>query len=315
MKILGVSFGSPNGANDCMCKEALMGAKEIGADVEFVHLLDWDIKNCTGCVTCSRSLTSGKGNICAIKDELDDFLGIMLDADGIVFCTPIFEKGATGFFHNLNDRLGPRMDRGINAFATELAEKTGGRKPDPRILKDKVVSFMGIGGSDWSTKVQNDCAMLALSPGWKIIDNVTFSWSKNIILEPEKVKIAHKIGVDLARAATDYDKAKYMGEPGVCPHCHSRNFFLDPESTHAICCLCGIEGDIVIRNGKVVFEFPEEQLSHAHDTMSGKMIHAKDIQVMEAKNIETRKHSADYKDRVQSYKDFIQPILPPHKRK
>jgi multimeric flavodoxin WrbA len=313
MKILGVSFGGPNGANDSMCKEALMGAKEMGAEVEFVHLLDWNIKNCTGCVACSRALTSGKGNVCIQKDELDVFLDLILDADGIVFCTPIFEKGASGLFHTLNDRLGPRMDRGINAFATELAEKTGGKKPDPRILKDKVVSFIGIGGSNWSTKVQNDCAMLALPAGWKIIDNVVFSWSKNIILDPEKVKVVHNIGVELAKAAADYNNAKYVGEPGVCSHCHSRNFYLDPESTHAICCLCGIEGDMVIKNGKITFEFPEEQLAHAHDTMSGKFIHARDIQMNEVKNIENRK-SDEYKNKVEAYKAFIQPILPSHKR-
>jgi len=257
MKILGVSFGGPNGANDSMCREALMGAREMGADIEFVHILDWDIKNCTGCVACSRSLVSGKGNVCTQRDELDAFLDLMLDADGIVFCTPIFEKGATGLFHTLNDRLGPRMDRGINAFATEMAEKNGGKKPDPRFLKDKVVSFMGIGGSDWSTKVQVDCGMLALSPAWKIIDNVTFSWSKNIILEPEKVAVAHRMGAELAKAASDYENSKYMGEPGVCPHCHSRNFFLDPESTHAVCELCGIEGDITGRDGRITYEVPE----------------------------------------------------------
>lgn len=313
MKILGVSFGGPNGANDSMCKEALMGAKEMGAEIEFVHLMDWDINNCTGCVACSISLVSGRGNICTQKDELDAFLDLLLDADGIVFCTPIFEKGATGLFHTLNDRLGPRLDRGINAFAMELAEKTGGKKPDPRILKDKVVAFMGIGGSDWSTKVQVDCGMLALSPAWKIIDNVTFSWSKGIILEPEKIAVARSIGVEIAKAAADYENSEYVGEQGICPHCHSRNFFLDPESTHAICELCGIEGELVINGGRLAFEFPDEQLAHAHDTMSGKFIHAKDIQVNEMKNMENKK-SDEYKNRVEAYKAFIQATPPPHKR-
>ena len=30
MKILGISGGTKNGANDCMCKEALLAAKEQG---------------------------------------------------------------------------------------------------------------------------------------------------------------------------------------------------------------------------------------------------------------------------------------------
>ena len=313
MKILGISFGGPNGANDSMCKEALMGAKEMGAEIEFVHILDWNIKNCTGCVACARALVTGKGNVCTQKDELDGLLNLILDADGIVFCTPIFEKGATGLFHTLNDRLGPRMDKGINLFGTEIAEKTGGKKPDPRFLKDKVVAFMGIGGSDWATKVQEDCAMLALPAGWKIIENKIFSWSKNIIMEPEKVAVAHEIGVELVKAAADYENARYLGEPGVCSHCHSRNFYLNPDSTNAICTVCGIEGEMVIKDGKLVFEFPEEQLGHAHDTLSGKFIHAKDIQENEAKNMGNRK-SDEYKNKVEAYKAFIKPVLPPHKR-
>jgi multimeric flavodoxin WrbA len=243
---------------------------------------------------------------------MDAFIELMLDADGIVFCTPIFEKGATGLFHTLNDRMGPRMDKGMNVIGTEIAAKTGGKMPDPRILKDKVVSFMGIGGSDWATAVQLDCAMLALPFAWKIIDNKTFAWSKNIILEDEKVAIAHKIGADLALAASDYEKAVYLGESGVCPHCHSRNFFLDPESTKAICELCGIEGELALNDGKITFVFPMEQVAHAHDTMSGKFIHAQDIKVNEMKNMENRK-SQVYKDRVEAYKSFIKPVPPPHK--
>ena len=38
MKILGISGGTKNGANDCMCKEALLAAKEQGAEIEFVRL-------------------------------------------------------------------------------------------------------------------------------------------------------------------------------------------------------------------------------------------------------------------------------------
>lgn len=34
MKILGISGGTKNGANDCMCKEALLAAKEQGAENE-----------------------------------------------------------------------------------------------------------------------------------------------------------------------------------------------------------------------------------------------------------------------------------------
>ena len=37
------------------------------------------------------------------------------------------------------------MDRGNNIIGTKIAEETGGTAPDPRILKDKVISFMSVG--------------------------------------------------------------------------------------------------------------------------------------------------------------------------
>ena len=114
MKILGVSLGTKNGSNDAMCKEALIAAQEMGAEVSFIHLLDWDIKHCTGCVACSRGLVMGKGNICTQKDEFDDFRDKILDADGIIWVDPIFECGASGLAHTIMDRFGPRMDRGMN---------------------------------------------------------------------------------------------------------------------------------------------------------------------------------------------------------
>ena len=71
MKILGISLGRKNGTNDSMCKEALMAAKEMGADVEFILMFDLDIKHCTGCTACTAAVFSGRGNKCVIKDDFE----------------------------------------------------------------------------------------------------------------------------------------------------------------------------------------------------------------------------------------------------
>ena len=309
MKILGISSGSKNGNNDAMCKEALMGAKENGAEVEFVRLLDLDLKYCTGCISCVMSLMMGKGNMCVLKDDFDWLLDKMLDADGIVFTSPVFVKGTPGVFHTIIDRFGPRLDRGNNIIATKIAEEKNGKKPDPRILKDKVVSYMGIGGSDWTTRIQCDHALQALSPGWKIIDNEVFSWSKGIIMEDKKVSRAHQIGVNLAKAAKDIESARYQGDAGICPHCHSRNFYLNEQAGETICCLCGIKGELKISAGKVSFVFPESQIEHAHDTIPGKFLHMDDIKENEGALMEMRKSDA-FKSRVANYKAFISASKP-----
>jgi multimeric flavodoxin WrbA len=309
MKILGISAGRKNQKNDAMCKEALMGAQEVGADIEFIRLLDLDIEHCTGCIACVNALMSGRGNMCALKDDFDWLLDKMLDADGVIFANPIFEKGVPGIFQTITDRFGPRMDRGNNVIATKIAKENGGKIPDPRILKDKVVSYMGFGGSDWVTRMQCDSAMQALTPAWKVIDNDIFPWSTDAVMNDDTVARAHQIGVNLAKAAQDIENAAYLGEEGVCPHCHSRNFFLDNQSTEAICCLCGIKGDIKVVDGKVKFDFPEEQLEHAHDTLSGKFEHAGDIDET-VKTFKKMLMSDEYKRRMSNYKKFISATMP-----
>lgn len=309
MKILGISGGQPNGSNDAMCKEALMGAKEMGAEVEFVRLLDLDLQCCKGCVACVMSLMSGRGNGCVLKDDFDWLLDKMLDADGILFTNPVFEKGAPAVFHIIMDRFGPRTDRGHSIIATEIAEKTGGTKPDPRFLQDKVISYVGIGGSDWTQRIACDHAIHAMSPAWTIIDNEVFPWSKGIIMEDEKVARMREIGQNLTAAAKDIPNAAYQGKKGVCPHCNSNNFYHDLESGDVICCLCGIVGEMAVKDDKMVFTYPPEQLEYAHDTPSGKAIHAEAVKKNE-ETITAYKKDPEFKARVDRYKAFIQPSRP-----
>ncbi len=309
MKVLGISAGTKNGNNDAMCKEALMGAKEQGAEIEFIRLLDLDLKHCTGCIACVSTLMSGKGGICSLKDDFEWLRDKMFDADAIVFSVPIFEKGAAAIFRTLTDRFGPRTDKGMNIIATKIAEATGGKAPDQRALKEKAVSYMGIGGSDWSTRTKCDFEMLSMIPMWKTIDNEVFEWSKCIIMEDEKIQKAHEIGVNLAKAAADYEKAEYLGDKGICPHCHNREIYLNDDATKAICCLCGIQGEIKVVDGKVTFEFPEEMLAHSHNTLPGKFEHADDIKRNEGKLLEWKK-TPEYKERLDKYKAFITATVP-----
>lgn len=51
------------------------------------------------------------------------------------------------------------------------------------------------------------------------------------------------------------------------------------------------------------------QLEHAHDTLSGKFIHAEDIKKTVAISMELKK-SDDYKQRIESYKNFITATKP-----
>lgn len=320
MKILGISGGTLNGANDSLCKEALMAAQEAGAEIEFINLNTLDLKPCTGCKACVMGLFSGKGNACVLKDDMQWLTDKMCDADGIVWAVPIFCKTAPGLFHNVMDRFGPRMDRGNLMIAQKIAEERGGKPIDPRYLKEKVVTYMGIGGSDWATRIQCDFATEALTPKWTVIDNQLFPWSLSIVMNDAAIAKAHQMGLDLAAAAKKIADGTfvpgpgiynedYKGPAGVCPYCHSMNFYLEPDGK-ATCCLCGTEGVMKNVDGKYVFEFDAEKwLPHAHDSISGKFIHGDDIMRNEG---EARALMAteEAKARKKKYREFIQPTKP-----
>ena len=300
MKILGVSFGTKNGNNDTMCRVALEAAKEMGAEIEFIHAFDWDLRPCTGCVACSRALVMGKGMVCTQRDDYKAFYEKMIEADGILFVDPIYESGASGLFHIVTDRMGPGHDSGMMLGAHFGMLEKGGEGLNPRYFNQKPVSFVGIGGSDWAVRVETDHAMLAMSPGWKVVDNDFFSWCKDVIMQDDKIERMKEIGRNLVEAAklieesnneivarhgipvAENQESYWKGKEGACPFCQSNNFYIFPGTTHAVCELCGLEGTLEIVDGAFKFKndpsiVPNGLPEHMHNVISGKKAHGDDI--------------------------------------
>jgi multimeric flavodoxin WrbA len=320
IKILGVSGGSLNGTNDAIAKEALMGAQEAGAEIEFIHLLSLNLKPCTGCVNCVTGpdgIMNGGSGKCVIKDDLPWFEDKYYDADGIIFVLPVFEKGIPGFFKCLQDRLcGPGHDIGMLTVAKSIRQQKGiaaGVGPDLRAFKKRMASFISIGGSDWVNKASCDLNLFAMTPMLTVIDDVTFGWAKSILLEDDRISKVHQIGANILEAAGDPDHAKFLGDPGICPNCHSRIMHLGDSCDRVECLVCGIIGQLVVRHGKIQFVFGPEQLERAHNTLQGKMRHVEDIGRLEGKFARDRE-LPEYSARIAKYQAFIRPSTPPNKR-
>ena len=100
MKILGISCSLRKESNsEMLVKEALTTAAEAGADTDLVTLQGKNIKPCDGCFACSA-----KG-ICHIKDDMQDIYPKVINADGIIFSTPVFFWSVAGQTKCLIDRL------------------------------------------------------------------------------------------------------------------------------------------------------------------------------------------------------------------
>lgn len=99
MKILGI-VGSPRRQSntEILLDKALEGAREAGAEVEKVLVSKLKISPCLEIYACRKD-----GN-CAIKDDMQSLYEKLLEADHIVFASPIFFYGVTSQSKAIIDR-------------------------------------------------------------------------------------------------------------------------------------------------------------------------------------------------------------------
>ncbi len=99
VKVLGIA-GSPRrgGNTDLLLDEALKGAEASGAEVEKIYVRDYEIAPCIECNACFKL---GR---CVVKDEMQKVYLKLLEADRIIFASPIFFMGITGWAKALIDR-------------------------------------------------------------------------------------------------------------------------------------------------------------------------------------------------------------------
>ena len=116
MKILGLSF-SPReqGNTELLMDKVFAGARRLGAETELYRVADKAIHACDGCGSCFKT------GECHIQDDMQELYGKMLEAEGIVFGTPVY-------FYNMTAQGKAVIDRTI-ALGHEgksLANKVGG---------------------------------------------------------------------------------------------------------------------------------------------------------------------------------------------
>ena len=202
MKVLGISCGRRMSNTEILVKEALMGAEEAGAEVEFIRLQDLNIKPCTGCNSCVEDLMErGGGGRCSIKN--DDFPFIdnkVMDSDGLILGSPIYEKSPTGLLKTLEDRMGPSHDQGFRIIAQKIREEKGitmGTGPDPRAFKPRAGSLIAVGGSEWDTLALPVMSLFALTLQIEVVDKILVNWiglPRVVALRDDLLERAHRSG-------------------------------------------------------------------------------------------------------------------------
>ncbi|MFQ6036628.1 MAG: flavodoxin family protein [Sedimentisphaerales bacterium] len=193
LKVLGIST-SPRlkGNSDLLLREALTGAESAGTQVEYLRLCDLKIGPCVECNCC---YTTGR---CRVEDDYQMVLEKMLDADRLIFATPIF-------FMTVCSQAKMLIDRGQCLWAAKHVLKkplfeTGRR--------DRRAMVIAVGGSA-STK-QFDSIRLTMKAYFDVLD---IKYVANLFINkvdahgaimthPTALKEVFRLGKELASADT-----------------------------------------------------------------------------------------------------------------
>lgn len=98
--------GSPRGERSNSHKivaPLLEGAREAGAEIREVFLIEHTIQHCLGCFVCWGE-TPGT---CAINDDMRELIELYLESEYIGLATPVYSMYMTGLLKNFTDRLLP----------------------------------------------------------------------------------------------------------------------------------------------------------------------------------------------------------------
>ncbi len=101
MKKLVAFVGSPrkNGNTATLVDEVIRGAQEAGVSTTIFDLYDVNIKPCQGCLVCRKT-----GN-CILQDDFQNIFKHIIEADVVVFGSPVYVWQITAQMKLLWDRL------------------------------------------------------------------------------------------------------------------------------------------------------------------------------------------------------------------
>ncbi len=93
--------GSPHhrGNTATLMRWVVAGCKDAGADVTWIHVVDYNLQFCEGCFTCLRT------GVCPLPDDYLALRARLMEADGIVVGSPVYAGQPTAQMKVLLDRL------------------------------------------------------------------------------------------------------------------------------------------------------------------------------------------------------------------
>lgn len=287
MKILGI-VGSRRkmGNTEILVKEALLGAREEGAEAALVRLTDLCLEECNGCMACVL-----RDARCGLKDDFYFLVEQMEAAQGMVLGAPTYIYAPAGIVKVLLDRfLVFKPDQWQDKRAVTIA--TAGRK-------------------EWVPYALPQLNCLAMMAGYGIVGSYVAAapGPGEILLKADAMGEVHGLGQRLVQSLRRHEQvALAPGTYDHCPVCYSTHFEIESAS-EVVCAMCRAQGRIVAQDGKAAVRFDREGLEAHRFTPEAKAEHL--IGWIKSTGPVFQTHFKEVQERRQPYKELDIPWLTP----
>ena len=279
-RILGISFGIEDGNCDILTKEALLGAKEAGAEIRMARIQDLKILPCIGCHGCMKNMYMKASPDCVLKgDQFNDFIKEVFWADGVVFVTPVTKGSPNSYFRIYQDHM-PTWDvAGIRKAGIQSRPDS---KIDLRAFDHRTAGLIAVGASTEDKELgfsmmQNITHCLQMDPVDGFYADGNYGHGQ-VLEQDAQLKRAHEVGRNVAEEAKLARKKRtWHGEQGTCPVCHHSVFVVEPGKKYVSCCNCAIDGILVEKDGCLVPYFSDMELRFPRTTEEEMLHHHSDV--------------------------------------
>lgn len=188
MKVLGIATSPRIKSNtDLLLRETLAGAESTGAQIEYVNLRNYKVGPCIECDACH---TTGE---CRVQDDYQMMHAKLLEADRLVFASPVFFMSVCAQAKNL-------IDRGQCLWAHKYVLK----KKSLTAGRDRRAMVIAVGGA--KSKKQFENIRLTMKTYFDVLD---MSYAINLFVQridaageitshPSALERAYELGIRLA---------------------------------------------------------------------------------------------------------------------
>ncbi len=275
-----------------------MAAESRGIESDLICLRNLNIKQCTGCESCMRSLIDGKGGSCVIRD--DDYgwlMDRMTEADGLILAAPIYDLIPCG-------RLITLLNRALGA---------GKARRDACRAHPKISAAIAVGGSDWidMTEPLLQISLTNLCKGTIVVDRIVCGFNTApamAVLDDALLERARLLGERVAAGMLSHSEAVYQGNHGSCPVCNC-SLIRPLGGKKAMCAFCGVKGTMELEDEELRFICTPEAMTHQRFGLQGEREHQEDIRMAHRKAFANRAEIAEKRKKYAEFGHVIRPDL------